>query len=285
MFGSVFRSAVRSGFTLAPPKVQEVCLVSDRDAEATQPALEQAQRLLSTLDASEGLRWRVLSREAWATDPATPPIRKLLSLLEAQPPDLIVTRRNLLAQASSLSWSLGAVVDTLTQATEIPVLLLPETQPSDASAEEGARQVLVVTDHLTGDDRLVNWGVHMTWQRGTLYLAHVEDDATLAHYLEVIGRLPQLDSDEAAARLPDKLLSLPRAYIASVAEVLRAHAIDETVVPIVRLGHALTDYKALIDEHALDLLIFACNDEDQRAMSGLAHALAVEIRHKPLLLL
>jgi hypothetical protein len=138
---------------------------------------------------------------------------------------------------------------------------------------------------LTGDDRLVNWGVHMTFGDGTLYLAHVEDDATLDRYLDVIGRLPQVNSEQAGELIPEKLLALPRGYIQSVTEVLRAQNINETVVPLVRLGHALTDYKALIDEHELDLLIFQSKDDNQAAMAGMAHALAVEIRHKPLLLL
>ena len=59
-------------------------------------------------------------------------------------------------------------------------------------------RVLVVTDHLTGDDRLVNWGVHLCPESGRLVLAHVEDDHTYDRYIDVIGKLKNLDTDTAA---------------------------------------------------------------------------------------
>ena len=54
---------------------------------------------------------------------------------------------------------------------------------------------------------------------------------------------------------------------------------------IVTVGHRLADYKRLIDEHDVDLLVLNTKDEDQLAMHGLAYPLAVELRRLPLLLL
>ena len=54
---------------------------------------------------------------------------------------------------------------------------------------------------------------------------------------------------------------------------------------IVTTGHRLGEYKRLIEEHDVDLLVMNTKDDEQLAMHGLAYPLAVEIRNTPLLLL
>lgn len=285
VFSSMFRSAVREVFTLDPPEVGSVLLVSDLDSAGTEAMATHARRLLSTIDHAEDTRWKLLSHTDWAGG-ENAPIPSLLDRIDAEKPDLVITWRQLLGRVRDLPWSVGSVVDTLTQARDIPVLLIPSPDDTEAlAAMVGTHRVLVVTDHLTGDDRLVNWGVQICSRSGTLYLAHVEDDETLARYLDVIGQLPDLDSDIARQQISKKLLELPQHYLASVIDVLQRAGIEETVVPEVHLGHALRDYQALIDEHEVDLLVLNSKDEDQAAMHGMAHALAVELRHKPLLML
>ena len=51
------------------------------------------------------------------------------------------------------------------------------------------------------------------------------------------------------------------------------------------MGHHLADYKRLITEHNIDLLVLNTKDEDQLAMHGLAYPLVIELRSTPLLLL
>ena len=50
------------------------------------------------------------------------------------------------------------------------------------------------------------------------------------------------------------------------------------------LGHHLADYKKLVAEHDVDLLVFNTKDEDQLAMHGIAYSLAVELRDTPILM-
>jgi len=56
-------------------------------------------------------------------------------------------------------------------------------------------------------------------------------------------------------------------------------------VPIITTGHHLAEYKRLVEEHRVDLLVMNTRDDDQMAMHGLAYPLAVELRSIPLLLL
>ena len=51
------------------------------------------------------------------------------------------------------------------------------------------------------------------------------------------------------------------------------------------MGSRLDDYKKLIRDHAVDLLVFNTKDEDQLAMHGVGYPLAVEVREIPLLML
>ena len=50
-------------------------------------------------------------------------------------------------------------------------------------------------------------------------------------------------------------------------------------------GHHLFEYRRLIEQHEVDLLVLNTKDEDQLAMHGIAYALAVELRQIPLLML
>jgi hypothetical protein len=51
------------------------------------------------------------------------------------------------------------------------------------------------------------------------------------------------------------------------------------------MGHRIAEYRRLITEHEVDLLVMNTRDDDQLAMHGLAYPLAIGLRETPLLLL
>ena len=51
------------------------------------------------------------------------------------------------------------------------------------------------------------------------------------------------------------------------------------------MGHYLNDYRRLLDEHEIDLLVLNTKDDEQLAMHGLAYPLTVELRETPMMLL
>lgn len=277
-FESVFRSAIKEKFRYQAPELSSGLLLTDLGATESAALAERLTKLLSSREI--GLEWTVLSADDLAE------VGDVFAALEKHAPDMVACYRHVLSSGKGLIHSLGSVVDTLTQATTVPVLLFPSPDSGAFdNVSERAERVLVVTDHLTGDNELVSWGGYLCAEGGTLYLAHVEDDATYARYIEVIGKLPGIDTEVAAEKIREKLLSLPAEYIEGVADVLDAENIHENVVPIVEMGHALSDYKRLIDEHEIDLIVINTKDERQLAMHGMAYSLAVEIRDLPLLLL
>jgi len=278
-FDSVFRSAVKDRFQFAPPEPRLGLLITDL-SQTDAAGMEAGVRAYLAQAGGATMRWRTLHEEEYDR------VSRVLEIVLETSPDLIVSYRHLKLRDTKLHHSLGAYVDTLTQSTEVPVLLLPSPRSGDRDRlSTPPHRVLVITDHLTGDDRLANWGVHMCAEGGTLFLAHVEDAGTFERYSGIVGMIPDLDTETTTGRIREKLLARPTDYIRTIVEALQGHGIEERIVPIVTMGHALSDYRRLVDEHDIELLILNTKDERQLAMSGMGYAISVEFQDRPMLLL
>lgn len=280
-FESMFRSASREVLRHERVNIESVLVVTDRNEQQAKSFGNEIRQFLSVLSADEATRWRDVSGSEFQT------AGELLALVESASPDMICTYRNLHSSAWKWPYSLGGHVDLLTQHTDVPVMLLPhpEAERSAQHALENTDRVMAIADHLTGDHRLVNYAVRLTEQGGTLWLTHVEDEATFARYIEVVSKIPSIDTDEARKAMRTQLLKEPQDYIQGCVEVLRQAGMQVQVEPLVVFGHHLAEYKRLIEQHEIDLLVLNTKDEDQLAMHGIAYALAVELRQIPLFML
>jgi len=180
-------------------------------------------------------------------------------------------------------YSLGVFVDELTQYLRPPVLLLPD--PKMMIPERAIEEVMVVTNHLTGEDRLVSKGVHFTPNDGRLILCHIEDEDIFDRYIHAIERIPEIDSERARVLIGEQLLKEPSDYIASCIDAIEKAGYSFGVESVVEFGRGVGAFKKVIDEKSVDLMIFYTKDETQIAMNGMAYSLAVEIRDIPLLML
>ncbi len=280
-FESMFRSASREVFCYERVEIDSVLVVTDRDATGAKSFGEKVRRFLKVISTDDKIRWRDVSGSDFSS------AGELLELVESAVPDLICTYRNLHSGAWKWPYSLGTHVDLLTQHSDVPVMLLPHPE-AERSAEhsiENTDTVMAIADHLTGDHRLVNYAVRFTENGGTLWLTHVEDEATFRRYMEVISKIPSIDTDEARETMREQLLKEPQDYIDGCAEVLRKARMNVCVEHLVVFGHHLAAYKRLIEQHEVDLLVLNTKDEDQLAMHGIAYSLAVELRQIPLLML
>ena len=127
--------------------------------------------------------------------------------------------------------------------------------------------------------------------------AAVLTDTTVGElYLELLGplalgpivRVAPGEQTKCFAQLEtilDQLLKEPKDYIQSCIEASRKAGIDVRIDGSVTIGHHLAEYRRLVDENDVDLLVMHVKEDDQMAMHGLAYALAVELRHVPLLML
>jgi len=280
-FESAFRSAAKIPFSYEQVSLRKVLVITDVDASKARDFGDLCRAFLSFLSDDEAVQWQELAGAQYAT------VRELLEHVEQFRPDLICTYRNLHSRAWQWPYSLGAYVDLLTQVTAVPVLLVPHPDAEYAleRALKSRKSVMALTDHLTGDAHLVNYAVGVTEEGGTLFLTHIEDREVYERYVDVIGKIPSIDTENARGEILEQLLKEPSDYIDSCAEVLSSHAVPVTVEKLVGLGHHLAECLKLVEEKHVDLVVFNTKDADQLAMHGLAYPLAVEMRQIPLLML
>ena len=280
-FESMFRSAEREVFLYENVQIESVLVITDRDQEGAKSFGDQVRNFLKVISNDDTVQWRDVDGSDFQT------AEELLALVTSAKPTLICTYRNLHSEAWKWPYSLGTHLDLLSQHTDVPVMVLPHplAQRSADHALQSTDTVMAITDHLTRDQRLVNFSLRFTNPGGTLWLTHVEDEATFEHYLAVIAKIPSIETSDARTALRDQLLKEPRDYITRCAEVLRTGGPPVKIESSVTFGSHLKEYEKLIEEHRVDLLVLNTKDEDQMAMHGMAYALAVELRHIPLLML
>ena len=279
-FESVFKSATKISFAYQDIEIRKVLLVTDLEEEPAQHLSDQVRSFLTVLGEDDSVNWRTVQGDEFQT------VKELLDLFEKENPDLICAYRHLHSQAWRWPYSLGEELDVLTQITSSPVLILPhpKAQPLDEILK-GTGSVMAITNHLTGDHRLVNFAVRFTEERGTLSLTHIEDEKVFKSYIEVISKIPSITTETAEEEILKQLLKEPHDYIRSCSDTLQAEGLALKVQEIVSLGHHISDLTRLVEEHQVDLLVLHAKDEDQAAMHGLAYSLAVELRKIPLLML
>lgn len=277
-FESVFRAASKAVFEYERIAIKSVLVVTDQEEEAAARTGEQVVKFLNVLDDAD---FRVVGADEFGDVP------ELLGLVEEHRPDLVCTYRHLHSESWRWPHTLGEYVDVLTQATTTPVVVLPHPKSMRASdhAMEHTSVVMAMTDHLTGDARLVNYAVRLTEPAGKLFLTHIEDEATLERYVDTISRIPSIETEDARKQILARLLKEPEDYIQSCRTVLHQEGLELDLTSIVRLGKHIEEYQSLIEEHQVDLLVFNTKDHDQLAMHGLAYPLAIELRQIPLLML
>lgn len=279
-FESVFKAADKPQFVHESVEVNKVLVITDLDGEPAAAHTDQVRQLLGTLGGSAAVQYQTISGDQFST------VASLIQQVEEAAADLICMYRNLHSPASDFPFSLGTYVDVMTQATQIPVLILPHPDRTSPAAQETTviERVMAITDHLAGDHRLVNFAAAFTPQAGCLFLSHVEDKSAFDRYTATIGKIPSIETEKAPQQILNQLLKEPHEYIRSCRDAFSAGEAPLRIEEVVVLGHRMQDYQRLIEEHAIDLLVMNTKDDDQLAMHGLAYPLAVELRHLPLLL-
>lgn len=277
-FESMFRRAERVGFEHAVIPLNSITLVTDQSAE---DAARQKANLLTFIPMLEHASdWRLISGDEFSN------VGELLAKIDEQQTDLVVTWRHLQEEALVPQHSLGVYLDVLTQATSIPVLVLPGTalKPKDLSGNLCDR-TMVVADHISGDNGLINYGVRFCPDGGTFWLCHVEDDAVFERYMATTERIPEIDSEQARQLIGATLLKEASDFIESCIEELKTERSAVQYESRVTRGHFLRQYTELVEEAGIDLLVANTKDEDQLAMHGMAYSLSVELNDIALLLL
>ena len=282
-FESIFRAASKEKFEPEDVRVDNVLIITDKNASDSQPFIEEAKAFLKVFSEKYEPKWEHVNGDAFSS------VARLLELVDQQNPDLICTYRNLHTPATEFPYSLGVYIDVLTQATPVPILLMPRMELQTASetkkiAQTGTAKVMAITDHLAGDHHLVNVAAKLVRSGGKLLLTHVEDQYYFERFLSVIDKIAEIDSEIAKESIIEQLLTEPRDYIESCRKFIEESENVE-IEAIVTVGHLMKDHLRIIEDNHVDLLILHTKDDDQLAMHGLAYPLAVELRTIPMLMI
>lgn len=277
-FESMFKAAEREQYVYADVPIDSITIISDRNRNKAESLRSSVSSFLPRIEDAQ--HWRIIAAEDFSN------VTQLLSRLDEQKTDLIITYRHLFEESLVPQHSLGVYLDVLTQVTTIPVLVLPGTAVDPVSlVDRTCERVMIVADHISGDAGLINYGARMVRNGGTLWLCHIEDDAVFDRYAKVLGRIPEIDTDEACRLIEAQLLKEANDYIETCVAELTERGPNVSYQSSVSMGHFLRQYRDLVSSHEIDLLVANTNDEDQMAMHGLAYSLSVELCDVPMLLL
>jgi hypothetical protein len=284
-FESQFKGAIRKRYKHAAVQIDSVFLVTDLPAERAEVVRSTAASFLAGVGAVRDAQWRVFTSET------LPEVPDLLEIIERDDPGLVVTYRNVKERPRHPRSSLGNYVDSVTQAAQAPVLVLPVRRRSDPDGQQlrsrltDTSRVIVVTDHLTDDPPLIRYGAEFTSPGGLLILTHIEHQGWFDRYMNAIERIPEIDDDLARECLHNRLLKDASDFIDDAAATLHSGPLDVRVSPIVQMGRPIQAYRDIIGEHDVRLIVGDAKDPSREAMSDLAYSVAVEFTDVPILLL
>jgi len=280
-FESVFKAAAKTIYLHESPSLGKVLLVTDMEESDSTLYLNSVRKYFEKTLLPGETKWQVLSKKDFQS------VKELLGKVEEYQPDLLLTYRNLRSESWRWPYSLGEHLDVLTQVTTTPVLVLPHPDRDDASEllEKSPEKVMAVSGHMCGEGSLIKYASAFTPKGGKLLLSHIEDKVTLDRYLDAIEKIPDIDTDVARETLLARLLNDAKDFAESARSSLERAGLGISVECMAQLGSRLEDYRKLIEEGEVDLLVMHAKEDDQLAMHGMAHPLAVELRSVPILLL
>ena len=277
-FESIFKRAEREQFVFADIPVKSIVIVTDQDHASGEQAKADVLGFMPRLADADS--WQIVCGDQFSN------VSELLGRIEQYQTDLIITWRHLGEGSLVPQHSLGVYLDVLTQTTAIPVLVLPGTATKPiAMKDRDCDKVIVLADHISGDNRLINYGLRFCRNGGTVWLCHVEDARVFERYMNAIARIPAIDTDDARVLLHDQLLKEANDFIQSCIEVLRTNGPNVGFETRVMFGHFLKQYRELIDKNDIDLCVANTKDDDQLAMHGVAYSMSIELDDVAMLLL
>lgn len=278
-FESLFKRALREKYEFTQIGIDKVLTITDMDPTRAsvfgvqvenflESCLGVKPKFVETMDGSKFDNWSDLQKR-----------------LDQLNPDLIVSYRLLRVNDLRIETSLGVYIDTISQQTDFPVLVMPHPDLEDVDAAEvHSGNTVVATEHIYKDNELLDFAIAFTPAKGNLHLVHVEDEDTFNYYIRAIEKIPAIDTEAAREGLLEQLESAPRHYLESAKELIAEIRDDLSVNITTGIGHLINAYKELISETKADLLVFQTKDDTQMAMHSLGYSLAVEFNKIPVLL-
>ena len=275
-FESTFRSAIKPTYKYNKISIIDVLLISDLDSNAAQHFQTQVQSFIASL--GQVLNLTTLDAKQ-SSD-----LSELLNTINQVQPQLIITHRHLHSMYDEHVYTLGDHIEVLTQTTHVPILLFPKGLIQSELSLVSPSKVLVLTDQLIEHPKLVDYALTLMAETGQLSLAHIEDEVQFERYIDMIAKIPEIDTDSARAFLKEQMYKDAQNFFSVIDQDIKDQNLAIEVQASFRMGHKLKTYVSIVGENEVELVVIQGKDNDQIAMHGLSYPLAVELNHLPLLI-
>jgi hypothetical protein len=208
-----------------------------------------------------------------------------LNVIENHKADLIVSHHHLFETFTDPGLGLGTYLETLLQASPNPLMIVPHyLDPGLTPATEKLEDVLVISDHFSNSDELVNWSAEFVSNSGALWLTHVESEVNFERVMLAIARIPELDTETARTTLYTELLHESMSYIQSCKQQLAKKNPTLTVELLACMGQPLNTYRQWLRSDKHELLVIPALAEEHFAQRALTAQLATEFPQIALLI-
>lgn len=207
----------------------------------------------------------------------------LLSLCEQvllKNTDFIISPR-LLCYEREEAHSVGGFIDILVQELQIPVLLTPFVEAEGALKFPGSKgTVLTISDNITDDQDLINMGASVLTEGQRLHMLQILDENFFNLMVSVLGKIPSIDTDEAAKEIRAQLIKEASEFEGSCAQILHEHLPTNEITSEVTFAAHITDAMSEIFSLKPDLIIL-----NGTSKSTLCAALISQVTKIPMIVL
>ena len=252
VFESMFNRSVKHHYEFESVKLNSLMIIADSDH-------------LNSLDdfgskyCENRMKYEYDSEFKWSD--------LLDSVIEARP-DLLLMQRQL-GIHSGMEFSLGPILVSLSQKLDIPVLVLP-----NEFKDLEIRNVLAGFDHQIDNSHLVNHSLILKKDMERLLLVHIEEESVFNYYMDAIAKIPGINTDYARTNIEETILNLAGDFFENVKDNLGQDNIK--VHEYCKLGDVVKEYKEIISQHSIDLMVFEAQDDSKLAMHSLGQSLAIQ---------
>ncbi|PCJ19538.1 MAG: hypothetical protein COB02_07270 [Candidatus Cloacimonadota bacterium] len=279
-FESVFLSAFHESFKYEHKSIQSILFLGDLGADVLANTFEKVTSMLQAIFSTDHPKFSYNQVNPQNTT------ADILDIIESQKPDLIISYRNLYSNAWQYPHSLGEHLDVLLQKTDVPVLVIPHPY-SDYSAQHATQntdKVMVLSDHLSTENKLTSIAADFTQKNGELTLFHFENQYQFDRMINTISCIQQINTDVAKTEIKKKIISEANHYMNSCEKLLKKTHPGILIHKKCIFGTLISSINDYINQNQIDLLVINTKDQDQLAMHGLSYPLAVELRQIPILM-
>ncbi len=194
---------------------------------------------------------------------------ELKSEIEKGRLDLILIQRQLGISNMDLTFSIGPVLESITQEINIPVLIIPHEFQGLKIETIG-----IGFDHQIDNSNLINKGLLMRKHLKNLELIHIEDESIFNYYLDAISKIPGINTEYAETNIKETILNLSGDFFRDVASKLENDKVKAGIH--CQFGETVQCYRDIIKDRKIDLLVFEAEDESKMAMHSLGHSLTIQ---------